>query len=210
MLIQCDFDGTVTHNNTSVLLRERFARGNWREIEADYLEGRITVEQSNMLQFRLIRESQARLREFVRRHIDVRPGFSEFVTYCKQAGIEFVIVSSGMDFYIEAVLAEIGMADLELYCAQTSFTTDGIAVCYKDPYGNMIRSGFKLSCLTWLRQRDSNIVYLGDGYSDIEAARQADHVFAVSTLRRLLEAESIMSFAFTDFHDVMRQVRLIL
>ncbi|GAH48434.1 unnamed protein product, partial [marine sediment metagenome] len=56
MIIQCDFDGTIIRNNLSVLLREHFARGNWRRIEDDYLHGKLTVEQSNKLQFALIKE----------------------------------------------------------------------------------------------------------------------------------------------------------
>jgi len=209
MLIQCDFDGTIIRNNMSVLIREEFLHGNWQEIEKDYLAGRITVEQSNTLQFRSIRESESRLREFVRGHIDVRPGFSEFIEYCAQNGITFVIVSSGLDFYIQTVLTEIGMADLELYCAQTSFTSEGISVSYTDPYGNTVDSDFKCSYLNWLRQRDSTILYLGDGLSDVRAACQADYVFAVSTLQKQLDAESVKYSAFTDFFDVMQQVRRI-
>lgn len=209
MLIQCDFDGTIIRNNMSVLIREEFLHNSWQETEEDYLAGRITVEQSNALQYRFIRESEDSLRKFVRQHIDVRPGFSELISYCVQNGITFVIVSSGLDFYIQTVLAEIGMSDLELYCAQTSFTHDGISVSYTDPYGNIVDSDFKCGYLNWLRQRDDTILYLGDGLSDLKAARQADHVFAVSTLRRLLDEESVNCYAFTDFYDVMRQVRLI-
>jgi len=209
MLIQCDFDGTIIRNNMSVLIREEFLHGNWQETEKDYLAGRITVEQSNTLQYRSIKEPESRLREFVRGHIDVRPGFSEFIDYCAQNGITFVIVSSGLDFYIETVLAEIGMADLELHCAQTSFTPEGISVSYTDPYGNTVDNEFKCSYLDWLRQRDGTILYLGDGLSDVKAACRADHVFAVSALRKVLDAESVNYCTFTDFFDVMRQVRLI-
>ena len=209
MLIQCDFDGTIIRNNMSVCIREEFLHGNWQKIEEDYLAGRITVEQSNTLQFRSIKEPETRLREFVRGHIDVRPGFSEFIEYCVQNNITFVIVSSGLDFYIETVLAEIGMADLELYCAQTSFTPEGISVSYTDPYGNEVDSGFKCSYLNWLRQRDNTILYLGDGLSDVEAACQADHVFALSTLQKQLDAVSVNYHAFTDFFDVMQRIHLI-
>jgi len=209
MLIQCDFDGTIIRNNMSVLIREEFFHGNWQQTEEDYLAGRITVEQSNALQYQSIHEPEDRLRQFVREHIDVRPGFTEFIDYCAQQGITFVIVSSGLDFYIRTVLEEIGMANLELYCAETSFTPEGITVSYTDPDGNHIDSGFKSSYLSYLRERDNYIAYLGDGLSDLEAARQANHVFAVSKLQKLLDAESVNHTTFTDFHDVMNQIRCI-
>jgi len=210
MIIQCDFDGTIIKNNLSVLLREHFAHGNWRRIEDDYLHGKLAVEQSNKLQFALIKEPKKRLQEFVRQHIELRPGFVEFVRYCQESAIPFVIVSSGLDFYIEPVLAQIGMPDLELHCGQTSFGKNGIAVSYTDPEGNIVNEGFKYKCLTWLKKRDKDIIYIGDGLSDLEAARHADHVFARGHLLDLLNSEPVICNGFSDFRDLLRQVRLLL
>ncbi len=209
MIIQCDFDGTIISNNLSVLLREKYACGDWQRINSDYLRGHLTVEQSNKLQFTLIKEPKERLQAFVRQHIELRPGFIEFVRYCQESAIPFAIVSSGLDFYIEPVLAEIGMPDLELHCGRTSFSSDGIDVVYYDPVGNIVSEGFKRKYLTWLKERGTNIIYLGDGLSDLEAACQADHVFATGHLLELLSTHSIACSAFSDFYDLQRQVRLL-
>ena len=209
MIIQCDFDGTIIKNNLSVLLRDKYAVGDWQKINSDYLHGRITVEQSNKLQFTLIKEPKERLQAFVRQHIELRPGFVEFIRYCQENAIPFAIVSSGLDFYIEPVLAEIGLPDLELHCGRTSFSRDGIDVAYYDPAGNIVSEGFKKKYLTWLKERGTNIIYLGDGLSDLEAASQADHVFATGHLLDLLKTHSIEHNAFADFYDLQRQIRLL-
>ena len=209
MTIQCDFDGTIISNNLSVLLREKYACGDWQKIDSDYLHGHLTVEQSNKLQFALIKEPKERLQEFVRQHIELRPGFVEFVRYCQKSAIPFAIVSSGLDFYIEPVLVEIGMPDLELHCGQTTFSHDGIDVSYYDPEGNIVNHGFKKKYLTWLKERGTDIIYLGDGLSDLEAACQADHVFATGHLLDLLDIHSIERSAFSDFYDLQRQIRLL-
>jgi len=209
VIIQCDFDGTVTRNNLSTLLRENFASADWQRIESDYLDGSLTVEQSNKLQYRLIKESKEKLQEFVRQHIELRPGFLEFVGYCRESAIPFIIVSSGLDFYIETVLAQIGMPDLELYCGQTSFSKDGISVSYFNPEGDIINEGFKEKHLTWLKKRDKDIIYIGDGLSDLKAASLADHIFATGHLVKLLGAQSIPCSSFSDFHDLLRQLRLL-
>jgi len=208
LIIQCDFDGTITRNNLSILLREQFACGKWRRIELDYLRGRVSVEQSNRLQYALIEEPRERLQEFVRQHIDVRPGFREFVRYCRDNAIKFVIVSSGLDFYIETVLVEIGMPDLELHCGRTVFTKDGIGISYTDPEGNTIDKGFKDKYLFWLKRSARNLIYIGDGLSDLEAARCADHVFATGHLATLLRAESVAWSCFIDFYDFLSQMQL--
>ena len=210
MIIQCDFDGTIIRNNLSVVLREKFARGNWQKIDADYLDGHLTVEESNRLQFTLIKEPKEKLQEVIRQHIEVKPGFIEFVNYCRERDIPFVIVSSGLDFYIETVLAQIGMLDLELYSGRTSFGKDGIAVTYRDPEGNLINKGFKETYLAWLRKRDNYIIYMGDGLSDLTAARRADHVFATSYLLKVLNTEPVACSAFSDFIDLQQQMRRLL
>ncbi len=74
-----------------------------QKIDSDYLHGHLTVEQSNKLQFVLIKEPKERLQAFVRQHIELRPGFVEFIRYCQESAIPFAIVSSGLDFYIEPV-----------------------------------------------------------------------------------------------------------
>ena len=206
MIIQCDFDGTITTNNISLVLREKFAIGNWRKIESDYLGGHITVEQSNKLQFALIEESREKLEAFARKNAEIRPGFLEFVRYCQESAIPFAIVSSGLDFYIEAVLDKIGASDLELHCAQTSFTKDGITVSYAGPDGGTVREGFKKKYLAWLRKRGGRVVYIGDGLSDLEAARAADCVFATGHLHSLLNTSSVRHHTFSDFHDILRQI----
>jgi len=209
MIIQCDFDGTIIRNNLSVLIREKYACGDWQRIDSDYLHGYLTVEQSNKLQFALIKEPKKRLQEFVRQHIELRPGFVEFIRYCQESAIHFAIVSSGLDFYIEPVLVEIGMPDLELHCGRTSFSHNGINVSYYDPEGNIIKQGFKERYLTWFKKQGTNIIYLGDGLSDLEAACQADHVFATGHLLDLLDTQSITRSAFSDFYDLLYQVHLL-
>jgi len=207
MIIQCDFDGTIIRNNLAILLRERFATGEWQKIESDYLRGQLTVEESNKRQFALIKEPKARLQEFVRRNAALRAGFLEFVAYHRATGIELVIVSSGLDFYIEAALEKIGVPELELHCGQTSFGEDGITISYLDPEGKTIEEGFKKRHLSWLKRRGGSVIYIGDGLSDLDAARAADQVFATSHLHTLLSNASITHYTFSNFHDILRQMR---
>jgi len=207
MIIQCDFDGTITRNNLSVLLREKYACSDWQKIDDDYLHGKLTVEQSNQMQFVLINEPKEKLQEFVHQHIKVRPGFVQFVGYCRKNGIHLVIVSSGLDFYIKTVLNYLALSDLELHCGQTYFGKNGITITYRDPRGEIITEGFKRKYLTSLKKRDRSVIYIGDGLSDLEAARLADHILATGQLPELLRAESVPYHSFSDFHDIMRQLQ---
>jgi 2-hydroxy-3-keto-5-methylthiopentenyl-1-phosphate phosphatase len=209
MIIQCDFDGTIIRNNLSVLIREHFAPDAWRAIEADYLRGQITVEESNRRQFALIKEPKERLQEFARCHIDVRRGFPEFTADCEAKGHQLVIVSSGLDFYIEVVLSELGISDIAMYCGKTEFNEKGIMVSYHDHNGNIIEHGFKISLLNWLKCRDKSIVYIGDGLSDLEAARHANYVFAKGHLATLMQKEDASWCIFNTFIDIQNKLTLL-
>lgn len=204
MIIQCDFDGTIITNNLSALLREQFANSEWQSIEADYLAGHLTVEESNRRQFLLIKESRDLLQSFVRQNIKVRPGFLDFVKHCQSTTLRLVIVSSGLDFYIKTVLKSIGIPKAEVYCASTVFEQGNIVINYFDPEGYPITNGFKRRYMTWLRNQGSPIIYIGDGLSDFDAAKSAEYVFATGHLHRLLDVASIPHYSFSSFTDIVR------
>ena len=203
--VQCDFDDTITVSNVSQALREAFASDSWRQIEAQYIAGHLSVEESNRRQFALINTDIGKIQEFVSRTIEVRPGFPQFVDYCRGAGIGFVIVSSGLDLYIEPGLHKLGLLDLERYSGQARVTPRGIEVDYTDPWGVNREEGFKLACLRYLRQRGRPIIYIGDGLSDMTPAMDADHVIARDGLEKHFRSMSLPHFTFDTFHDV-RQI----
>ncbi|MFC2002774.1 MtnX-like HAD-IB family phosphatase [Chloroflexota bacterium] len=210
MIIQRDFDGTIATDNISLLIREKFAICDWQRIEANYVRGKLSVEESNKRQYALVKEPRDKLVAFAQKNTEVRAGFLEFIHYCQAANIGFVIVSSGLDFYIQAVLNKIGAPDMELHCGQTTFSQDGITVSYIGPHGDTVAKGFKGQYLAWLKQQSDTITYIGDGLSDFEAACAADYVFAIGTLHRLLEANSVSHYTFSNFHDIMHQISNLL
>jgi len=207
MIIQCDFDGTIITNNLSILIREYFAPRNWQDMESDYLRGNISVERSNKFQFELIREPKVKLQEFICQHITLRAGFIDFVNYCTEVHLPLVIVSSGLDFYIEAVLKKIGLPNLELHCAKTTFLHKGIDVSYYSPEGNLINEGFKSCYYKWLQKRGGDVIYIGDDLSDLNAALKAKHVFATGDLQSLLDRESTPYYSYSDFHYILQVVK---
>ncbi len=77
---------------------------------------------------------------------------------------------------------------------------------YTDPAGRTVEQGFKLSHMDWLRRRDPRIVYVGDGFSDLEAARGAGHVFATGHLAGLLRRERVPWSLFDSFIEVAEKL----
>ena len=138
---------------------------------------------------------------------DLWGAFKEFVIYCRNRDVPFVIVSSGLDLYIEAILASIGMLDLEYHCGRAFPGLHGYNVSYTDPNGNIIYEGLKLKFLRDFRQRDNEITFIGDGLSDLEAAKEADHIFATGHLHSLLHSSSIGHYPFANFFEILNWIK---
>lgn len=205
--IQCDFDDTITVSNVSEELRRAFASEEWRGIEKAYQAGQFSVEESNRRQFALIQATEQQIEQHVIQTTAVRPGFSAFVDYCQGEGIQFVVVSSGVDLYIDPILRDLGMADLERYSGTGRVSDHGVLVDYTDPTGAPLKEGFKRALLLFLRQRQRPIIYIGDGASDIQPAAEADFVIARTSLAESYHDRSLPCFMFDDFHDVLRIVK---
>ena len=180
--IQCDFDDTITVNNVSEELRKTYTSEEWRGIEDGYKAGQFSVEESNRRQFALIQATEERTEQYVIRTTLVRPGFSAFVKYCQGEGIQLAVVSSGVYLYIDPILRDLGLGDLERYSGTGRVGNHGVTVRYADPFEAPLEEGFKLAHLLFLKQRQRPVIYIGDGASDIASATVADFVIARSAL----------------------------
>ena len=210
LLVQCDFDDTVADGNVSVAIREVFASDEWRSMEREFLDGElsgeISVEESNIRQYPLVRASLDEIQDFVLGNVVMRFGFEQFVEYCIAVDIRLVIVSSGLDIYIKPTLELLGYDHLEVYAARAEVTENGIAVSYADPSGTPITRGFKESYLRHFKEQGHTVVYVGDGRSDIAAASEADFVIARAELEEHFRQEGLPHHAFENFEDVAKHV----
>lgn len=206
ILVQCDFDGTITEEDASFIILDAFGGGNWRQLFKDYQEGRITVGQFNEKAFSMVRADRESLQRLVRGKVKVRPGFHELVACCHRKGFRFVIVSNGLDFYIDEILRSIKMPDLEVFAARTRFHPEGLKVQYIGPDGSYLDSDFKLAYVNLFLNEGYQVVYIGDGPSDISPARKSHYIFATATgtLLEHCKEKNLDCVPFTDFNEVVK------
>jgi len=208
-LVQCDFDGTVTVEDISVLLLDAFGDSDWRRWEKEYQEGRISVGRFNSLVFGTVRADGATMLEYARQKAVIRPGFAEFVGMCRRSGFRLVIVSNGLQFYIEQLLKDIGMAEIEMHAARTRFFPNGLRVEYVGPDGNAVDSGFKDAYAHMFLADGYRVVYIGDGRSDLAPASLCHQVFAAAdtgSLLSLCRETGVECRPFSSFHDIVRAI----
>ena len=206
-LIQCDFDGTVTFEDASFLMLDTFARGDWREINRVYEAGLMTVGKFNDEAFGLVRATKEELLKSIEGKVKVRPGFRQFVSFCRRTGLRLAIVSNGLDFYIEDILAREGLHDVEVHAASTRFHGISLSVQYYGPDGQPVDDAFKARFVSHFLDEGYRVVYIGDGSSDYVPARQCDRIFATGTLLRKCIESGIAHCHFDDFNEIERAMQ---
>lgn len=202
-LFQCDFDGTITQEDVSFLILDAFANGDWRQLLAQYREGKISVGHFNTKAFAMVKADKPTLLQFVKSQAKTRAGFHELLAYCHRRGFKFVIVSNGLDFYIETILRDFGIDDIEVFAAQTRFGPGGIDVRYIGPEGNQLMDSFKEAHVRLFRDRGYRVIYAGNGISDISPSRQAHHIFATGELLAHCEEMNLNCTPFIDLNNIV-------
>ena len=173
-VILCDFDGTISLQDTCVPVLEKFSNGDW-ELYDDLLGNeQIDLHECMRKQFGMIQTDIPTILTTLGL-IPIRPGFAEFVSFCLSQGIEFVIVSAGLDFIIKSVLLE---NNLDLPIVSAKVLDDKFNLEFPSlHYSNSI--DFKADQVKYYQAQDKKVIFIGDGNSDLQGALQADLVFAV-------------------------------
>jgi len=208
-LFQCDFDGTITEQDASFFLLDAFAQGHWRRLLTEYKEHRITVSEFNSRAFAMVKADEETLLTTVRGNVKIRDGFHELVSYCSKREFRFVIVSNGLDFYIRAILEEIGLPNMEVYAAQAWFHPKGMKVRYVGPDGNQLSDGLKEAYIKLFLKQGYRVIYAGNGDSDIYPAKYAHQVFATGDLLDYYRHNDLEFQPFDDLTDIIKALNLL-
>jgi 2-hydroxy-3-keto-5-methylthiopentenyl-1-phosphate phosphatase len=197
-----DFDDTVVLDNTTREVYERFAAPGWRDAEAAHRRGELTVEQYNAAAFDLVDATAEELRDFVRSVARPRPGLMELTDWAHWNDWLVAIVSNGFDFAVDTVLDDLGLDRVTRHAGRARHLYRW-RVSYLSPRGIELQEGFKLSYAAAFQRAGDFVVYVGDGASDVEAAKLAQVVFARSTLLTCLKGVHPRVYPFETFHDVV-------
>ncbi len=188
--ILIDYDGTISLTDvTEVLLAEHVAGAVWEDAEVDYDAGRMGSRRLMAWEVSLIDADPVTL-DTTAAAQPHDPGFVRFVERARSAGIPIEIVSDGYGFFIQPALEALGVGDLPIVTARTTFSGRRPSIEFPNGHASC------LVCGTCKRQRvlahraaGRRVVYIGDGESDRYAAGYSDVVFAKRSLERIcLEA----------------------
>ncbi len=202
--VYCDFDGTITNQDTTDAVLENFALPEYREWEEQWQAGVISARECMERQARLLRCGPEGLRSFLGR-ISIDPGIYALEKECIRNGTALIIVSDGIDFLMDEVLRARGLSHLPHYSNRLNWDENGRPFL-TFPYGDPDCRGGCGVCKCRLLEQDGHpdvqTVYIGDGLSDRCVVHQADRVFAKNRLQAYCIAKGIVHDSFETLTEV--------
>ena len=206
-----DFDDTITTTNVAHIVLSEFADSNWPEIRQQFIRGEIPPEGYFETPFENISAKKSIQEKHIQLHAEVRPGFIEFNNFCIENNINIVIVSRGLDYYIEAVLNKYEIKNIPVFGVPTQFNGKKMKIVPKYTDVNCTQWGIcKCSVLEKYRKYSDIIIYIGDGQNDLCPARKRNIIFARDALIRHCKQENIDFFRFSDFTSIQTEVMKII
>lgn len=183
-LILCDFDGTISTADVGFEIIKRFAKGGWKEIDQAYCEGRIGSKEAYSQIATLMKGSREEMIRFALDNGRIDGSFAAFYCLCRDRGIDMTIVSDGLDFYIEEILKKYKLHEIRFLANVVRFYDNGhISIEFPLSNEECDSCGLcKSRILNDYRLTYDNIIYIGNGYSDVCPAHRADFVFAKDIL----------------------------
>ncbi len=197
-LVFCDFDGTITAEETFVGMLKRFAAESYDETEDLLIEGKITLAEAVRRLVESIPSNRyPQVLDFVKDK-PIRQGFSELLDFLYFHGVPLIVVSGGLIGSVSAKLAPFQHRIHAMYAADVDTGGDFLEV-----HSNF-ESAAELVAKTRVMglYRCEQSVVIGDGITDLNIAMTADLVFARDRLCGYLTEKGRAFIRWKDFFDV--------
>jgi 2,3-diketo-5-methylthio-1-phosphopentane phosphatase len=210
LVVLVDFDGTITTQDIGDKVVEKFAEPGWRSALEWFRSGEISARGFWAHVTGFLREDREAAAVAHSLSIaEIRPSFGELLSYCESQNIPVEVVSSGIHFYVDAILGKFNMADLPRSRPVVEYDGDGHGVMII-PKG-LRDCGMTMMCKcdrvwNW-RRKGYRVMFVGDGVSDACVVSQADVVLATSNLLNICKTQGIDHTPFDTFHEVLEVIR---
>lgn len=204
----CDFDGTISVEDVTDALLERFGTEGWVALEELWRRGEISSRVCMQRQIAHLDVS----REELDATIDgfrIDPAFPAFAQLVRARGWTLCVVSDGLDYAIRRILARHGLQDLPVY-ANHLVQTGERSWRLESPCADR-QCAVDAGTCKCVRARNAQaageyVVLVGDGASDFCVAGQADFVLAKHRLIEHCRTQGINHYPIVGFDDAIRMI----
>ena len=212
-VIFSDFDGTITQTDVTDAILSQFADPVWRQVEEEWVTGRIGSRECLERQMALVRAEARELNALIDA-VPIDPHFAEFSDFTRKAEIPFYVVSDGFDYVIRRALRNCGLngelvnGGSRLFSSSMRLSGGRLRVGF--PHGSSSCSHGCATCKPEVMRRAGRghhpVVFIGDGLSDRFAVEEAGLVFAKDKLLEYCCDHGISCTPFSSFAEVQAEL----
>jgi 2-hydroxy-3-keto-5-methylthiopentenyl-1-phosphate phosphatase len=199
-VVFCDFDGTITTQDTFVTMLEKFTPEAASQFLPAIFRREMTLKQGIYHTLGSIQTVHyAEIIEFIA-HQPIRPGLKEFLEFLNDAEVPFIVLSGGLTDMVRAVLErqELIGSVRAIYAGEVALTGDFLQAYSK------IESDTEFVAKARVMEKypAQEKIAIGDSVTDINMSLAADLVFARDRLKQYLAIEQKPCLPWQDFFEI--------
>ena len=199
-VVFCDFDGTITTQDTFVSVLEKFAPETASRVLPAIFRRELTLKDGITKTLGVIpSHCYPNIIKFIAQQ-PVRPGLHEFIEFLNESAVPFVVISGGLTGMVEAVLKQQQLLSgvTAIYAGEVDTTGE-----YLKPYSAISsETEFVAKAIAMERYPATEKIAIGDSVTDINMSLAADLVFARDRLQQYLDSENKSYIPWSDFWSI--------
>lgn len=199
-VVFCDFDGTITTEDTFVRVLDKFAPEVSAKLLPMIFERKMTLKEGIKQTIGSIPAVHyAEIIEYIADH-PIRPGFIEFADFLNDLNVPLVVISGGLIDIVKAVLSTRQSIDRITAIHAAEVNSTGKLLEVSSIFEGETELVAKAKAMAQYPAAES--IAIGDSVTDINMSLTADLVFARDRLRKYLDTENKSYVEWSDFFDI--------
>jgi 2-hydroxy-3-keto-5-methylthiopentenyl-1-phosphate phosphatase len=202
-VVFCDFDGTISDEETFVALLKYFTPELSARLMPEMYARRLTLRQGVRQLLESIPAARyAEFGEFARSKM-MRSGLPELLDFLDTQDVPFVVVSGGVKVVVETVLGDLKSRLAGIYAVDVDTSGEFLKPISPFEDGNELVAKVKVMAEYPCDEQ----IAIGDSITDLNMAMAATVVFARDRLCQYLDEAQKSYIAWNDFHDVREALK---
>lgn len=201
-----DFDGTISKRDIGYSIFHHFSGGKNDALLPDWKSGKMTSREVLLAEAEMVTATPEEIFEYIDR-FEIDDYFTGFKAVCREYRFPLTVLSDGLDIYIKRLFDKYNLSDLKFYANHAELVNNSIEIQFNHTNqqcqscgickGEVIRD-FRIS-----QDDELQIIFIGDGYSDVCATKEADILFAKKDLKKYCDANKISYNSYNNFNDIL-------
>ena len=207
IIIVSDFDGTITKTDTLSKFLEDYADDKWLDIENDWRDGKFGSQECLIRQFALVPNLTPKLIDDFLNTMEIDDGFIPFALRAKKYGIPIVVLSDGLDYFINKIFERYKIDFVNVITNHAYFDErNNFRIEFPNDSKHCKNDAGTCKCkvVNNLKKRYKKVIYIGDGASDFCVASEPDIIFAKTGLEEYCKNNSIKYTPYKSYNDIVR------